>query len=73
VLGAVAQVLARHRLGGTGHARHLAAAFLLPVLARTAILEHGPDDRPDAVAARIVDLYLHGIGPAAARRQRGAA
>jgi len=72
VLGAVAQVLARHRLGGTGHARHLAAAFLLG-LARTAILEHGPDDRPDAVAARIVDLYLHGIGPAAARRQRGAA
>lgn len=72
VLGAVEQALARHRLGGSGHARHLAAAFLLG-LARTAILEHGHDDRPDAVAARIVDLYLHGIGAAAPRRQRGAA
>jgi AcrR family transcriptional regulator len=72
VLRAVAQMLARHRLGGSGHARHLAAAFLLG-LARTAIVEHGPEDRPDAVGARIVDLYLHGIGAAAARRQRGAA
>jgi AcrR family transcriptional regulator len=72
ILGAVERVLARHRIGGAGHARHLAAAFLLG-LARTAILEHGPDDRPDAVAARIVDLYLHGIGAAGARRQRGAA
>jgi len=72
VLRAVEQMLARHRLGGSGHARHLAAAFLLG-LARTAIVEHGPEDRPDAVAARIVDLYLHGIGAAAVRRQRGAA
>jgi len=72
VLRAVEQMLARHRLGGSGHARHLAAAFLLG-LARTAIVEHGPEDRPDAVGARIVDLYLHGIGAAAARRQRGAA
>ena len=72
VLRAVEQMLARHRLGGSGHARHLAAAFLLG-LARTAIVEHGPEDRPDAVGARIVDLYLHGIGTAAARRQRGAA
>jgi AcrR family transcriptional regulator len=72
VLRAVEQMLARHRLGGSGHARHLAAAFLLG-LARTAIVEHGPEDRPDAVGARIVDLYLHGIGVAAARRQRGAA
>jgi len=72
VLRAVEQMLARHRLGGSGHARHLAAAFLLG-LARTAIVEHGPEDRPDAVAARIVDLYVHGIGAATARRQRGAA
>jgi AcrR family transcriptional regulator len=72
VLRAVEQMLGRHRLGGSGHARHLAAAFLLG-LARTAIVEHGPEDRPDAVGARIVDLYLHGIGAAAARRQRGAA
>jgi AcrR family transcriptional regulator len=72
VLRAVEQMLARHRLGGSGHARHLAAAFLLG-LARTAIVEHGPEDRPEAVGARIVDLYLHGIGAAAARRQRGAA
>jgi AcrR family transcriptional regulator len=72
VVGAVERALARHRLGGSGNGRHLAAAFLLG-LARTAILEHGSDDRPEAVAGRIVDLYLHGIAGAPARRQRGAA
>ncbi|HJQ82653.1 MAG TPA: helix-turn-helix domain-containing protein [Candidatus Binatia bacterium] len=71
VVGVVERVLARHRLGGSG-GRHLASAFLFG-LARAAILEHGPDDRPDAVAHRIVDLYLHGIGGAGTRRQRGAA
>ena len=70
VVDAVERTLARHRLGGSGASRHLAAAFLLG-MARAGILEHRPDDRPEAVAARIVDLYLHGIGTA--RRQRGAA
>jgi AcrR family transcriptional regulator len=71
VIGAVERALARHRLGNGG-TRHLAAAFLLG-LARAGILEHGPGDRPEAVGARIVDLYLHGIGSAGARRQRGVA
>ncbi len=74
VLVAVEQVLERHRLGGTGGARHLAAAFLLG-LARSAILEHAGGDRPEEVARRIVRLYLHGIAAESrvARRQRGAA
>ncbi len=72
VLQAVDQVLARHRLGGTPAARHLASAFLLG-LARAGILEHATDDRPETVATRIVDVFLHGIGGARARRQRGAA
>jgi len=72
-LAAVERLLAHHRLGGSGAARHLAAAFLLG-LSRAAILEHAADDRPDAVAQRIVTLFLHGIGPArAARRARRAA
>ena len=71
VVRAVERALARHRIGGGANARRLAVAFLLG-LARAAILEHGADDRPEAVAARIVDLYLHGIG-SAARRQRRAA
>jgi AcrR family transcriptional regulator len=71
VVRAVERALARHRIGGGGNARRLAVAFLLG-LARAAILEHGADDRPEAVAVRIVDLYLHGIG-SAARRQRRAA
>ena len=75
VVHAVERVLARDRLGGAGPARHLSAAFLLG-LARAAILEHAPDDRPEAVAARVVDVYLHGIsstGRAATRVKRGAA
>ena len=74
VVGAVECVLARHRLGGGGPARHLAAAFLLG-LARAGIFEHGPEDRPETVAARVVEVFLHGIAarPALARRQRGAA
>jgi AcrR family transcriptional regulator len=71
VVDAVERALARHRLGGGGAARHLAATFLLG-MARAGILEHGSDDRPEAVAARIVDVFLHGIG-ASTRRQRGAA
>ena len=79
VLTAIGRVLVRHRLGGTGSARHLTAACLLG-LSRAAIMEHAAHDRPEAVAARIVDLYLHGIATRAAgvrargnARQRGAA
>jgi AcrR family transcriptional regulator len=72
VLVAIERVLARHRLGGSGSARRLTAACLLG-LARAAIMEHVPTDRPEAVAARIVDLYLHGIAARSASRQRGAA
>src|SRR2546422_1780680 len=72
VMRAVEGVLAQHRIGGNG-SRHLAAAFLLG-LARAAIFEHRPDDRPEAIATSVLHLYLHGIGaPAALRRQRGAA
>jgi len=70
VVAAVERLLARHRLGGAAGGRHLDAAFLLG-LARTAILEHGNDDRPEAVADRIVDLYLRGVGGAGARRRSG--
>ena len=59
-LGAIERVLARSRLGGSGAARRLSAAFLLG-LARAGILEHGPGDRPEALATRIVRAYLHGI------------
>lgn len=79
VLAAIGRVLARHRLGGTGSGRNLTAACLLG-LSRAAIMEHAAHDRPEAVAARIVDLYLHGIASRAAGvrargggRQRGAA
>lgn len=73
-LTAVEQVLARHRLGGVGPSRHLAASFLLG-LARAGILEHGASDRPEQVAGRIVDVYLNGLRGRArgARGQRGAA
>ena len=71
VVRAVEHVLARNRLGGAPAERHLAAAFLLG-MARAAILEHAPGDRPEAVARRLVETFLHGIGrPRAA--QRGAA
>jgi AcrR family transcriptional regulator len=74
VVRAVEDALARHRLGGSGAARHLAAAFLLG-MARAGIFEHAADDRPETVAARIVGVFLHGIGgrPVVMRRQRGAA
>jgi AcrR family transcriptional regulator len=69
-LGAVAQILARHRLGGTAATRRLSAAFLLG-LARAGILEHGADDKPEALAQRIVGLYLHGVtAPARATKRR---
>src|SRR5262245_47205724 len=60
VVRAVEDVLGRHRLGGTRAERHLAAAFLLG-MARAAILEHAPGDRPEAVSRRLVDTFLHGI------------
>jgi len=71
VVGAVERALGRHRLGGNGASRHLSAAFLLG-MARAGILEHGADDRPEAVAARIIEVFLNGIG-GATRRQRGVA
>jgi AcrR family transcriptional regulator len=71
-LKAVAQVLARHRLGGTASERHLSAAFLLG-LARAGIVEHAPSDRPETVASRIVDCFLHGVGGARVRKAKGAA
>ena len=74
-LRAVERVLSRHRLGGTGSARRLAAACLLGI-ARAAILHHAPNERPEATAGRLVGLYLRGIGPTGSvvsRRQRGAA
>ena len=74
VVRAVEDTLARHRLGGSGDTRHLAAAFLLG-LARAGIFEHGAEDRPETIAARVVEVFLHGIAgrTTAARRQRGAA
>ena len=73
LVGGVEDVLARHRLGGGKAERHLAAAFLLG-MARAAILEHAPTDRPEAVARRLVDTFLHGINGGRTRvSQRGAA
>ena len=72
VVRAVEDVLGRHRLGGTRSERHLAAAFLLG-MARAAILEHAVADRPEAVARRLVDTFLHGIGGRARVSHRGAA
>jgi AcrR family transcriptional regulator len=69
---AIAGVLGRHRLGGTGAAREMAVAFLLG-LSRAAILEHGTHDRPETVAARVVRLFLHGVAGANGSRQQGAA
>jgi AcrR family transcriptional regulator len=73
---AIERVLARARLGGSGPGRHLAAVFLLG-LARAAILSHAPTDRPGTMAARVVDVFLHGLvprtGKSTVRRQRGAA
>ena len=72
VLRAIESVLVRHRYGSAGVGRHLSAAFLTG-LARAAILNHGPTDRPEAIATRIVSLYLHGIEGAVPARRRGAA
>lgn len=72
VLKAVAQVLERHRLGGTASQRHLSAAFLLG-LARAGILEHAASDSPETVAGRIVDCFLHGLGGPRVRKTKGAA
>lgn len=71
VRAAVARVLAAHHLA-PGPARSLAAALLLG-LARTAIFEHGPHDRPETLATRVVDVFLHGIGGDQAVRRRRAA
>jgi len=60
VRGAIDRVLARHRVGGTGVTRRLASAFLLG-LARAAILEHAPEDRPETHAAAVVDIFLRGL------------
>jgi AcrR family transcriptional regulator len=68
VLRAVARMLGRHKRGGNGDGRNLTAAFLLG-LARAAILEHGPGDRPETAADRVVDLYLHGIAGGVRRRR----
>src|SRR5258706_1340844 len=71
VVRAVDEVLARHLLGGTRTERHLAAAFLLG-MARAAILEHAASDRPEPVARRLVDTFLHGIGGRTRVPHRGA-
>jgi AcrR family transcriptional regulator len=72
VVRAVEDVLARHRLGGTRNERHLAAAFLLG-MARAAILEHAAGDRPDPVARRLVDTFLHGVNGRGRVPHRGVA
>jgi AcrR family transcriptional regulator len=68
VVRAIEDVLAGHRLGASRAERHLAAAFLLG-MARAAILEHAAGDRPETVARRLVETFLHGV----AGRVRGAA
>ena len=80
VVRAIERVLTRQGYGAAGASRHLSAAFLTG-LARAAILNHAPTDRPELVATRIVSLYLHGLAgaqrprrrPASAGAQRGAA
>jgi AcrR family transcriptional regulator len=71
VVRAIEDMLTRHRIGAGGAERHLLAAFLLG-MARAAILEHAPGDRPEPVARRLVDAFLHGVGTKV-RAQRGAA
>ena len=71
VVRAIEDVLGRQRIGGSGAERHLLAAFLLG-MARAAILEHAPGDRPQTVARRLVETFLHGVG-SKVRAQRGAA
>ena len=69
---AITELLARHRLGGNGAGREQAVGFLLG-MARAAILEHPADVRPETLAGRVVQLFLHGVGGRANGRQRGAA
>jgi hypothetical protein len=70
VMDAIDGVLARHNVT-PGPA--LRAAFLLG-MARAAILEHAPDERPETHARAIVDIFLHGVtGRASVRRRRRAA
>ena len=80
VVRAIEAVLVRQGYGTGGATLHLSAAFLTG-MARAAILNHSPADRPETTAARIVTLYLHGLEgerrgsrrPPARRSQRGAA
>ena len=74
VMEAIERVLARHHVvAGGGPGRSLRAGFLLG-MARAAILEHVPDDRPETHAGAIVDIFLHGVvGRASVRRRRRAA
>ncbi len=73
VMEAIDRVLARHPVANGGPGRSLRAAFLLG-MARAAILEHAPDDRPETHASAIVDIFLHGVvGRASVRRRRKAA
>jgi AcrR family transcriptional regulator len=72
VVRAVEVVLARERMGGSRSERHLAASFLLG-MARAAILEHAASDRPEAVARRLVDTFLHGVAQRGRVPHRGAA
>ena len=69
---AIAELLARHRLGGTAASREQAVGVLLG-MARAAILEHPADVRPETLAGRVVQLFLHGVGGRPNGRQRGAA
>jgi AcrR family transcriptional regulator len=74
VMETIDEVLARHHVGNGGPGRALRAAFLLG-MARAAILEHAPDDRPETHAGAIVDIFLHGVGgrPGVRRRKKAAA
>ena len=76
LLRVIDTVLVDNGLGGNGTGRHLLVPFLLG-LARAAILQHAPDDKPEAVAAQVVELYLHGLSGrgrgATGRRPRSAA
>lgn len=72
VMGTIDRVLARHHVA-TVAGSNLRAAFLLG-MARAAILEHAPDDRPETHARAIVDIFLNGVvGRASVRRRRRAA
>jgi len=62
VMRAVERVLARHRIR---RQREPPSGGRLPARARARrIFEHAPEDRPEAIRARVVHLYLHGSAPA---------